>query len=242
MKRIILFVLSITLSAGVFAQTKGKTTTTTKTVTKPVVKKPVTLSLLDSASYGIGMAMGSSLKGTGLSSINYDMLLKGLKANFAGTPTMFTQEMAQTVIQNIMNNASKEKFAGNLTEGEAFLKQNLQQSGIQKTASGIQYLVLTQGAGAKPFASDTVQVHYKGTLINGQEFDSSYKRGEPAVFALNQVIRGWTEAVQLMSEGSKYRFYIPYNLAYGERGMGNDIPPYSTLIFDIELLKVIKPK
>ena len=125
-----------------------------------------------------------------------------------------------------------------MKEGQDFLEQNKKRAGVQTTASGLQYEVLTAGTGVKPLATDSVLVHYKGTLLNGKQFDSSYDRGEPISFPLNRVIPGWTEGVQLMPAGSKYKFFIPYNLAYGERGAGQDIPPYSTLIFEVELLKV----
>lgn len=125
------------------------------------------------------------------------------------------------------------------TIGAEFLANNAKEEGVQTTASGLQYKVVTEGTGAKPSASDTVEVHYRGTLIDGTEFDSSYKRGQTIEFPLNRVIAGWTEGVQLMSPGSKYTFYIPYNLAYGERGTpGGPIPGYATLIFDVELVNI----
>ena len=123
-------------------------------------------------------------------------------------------------------------------EGQKFLEENKSKKGVKVTASGLQYEVLTEGKGKQPTAEDTVEVHYRGTLINGQEFDSSYKRNSSISFPLNGVIRGWTEGLQLMKEGSKYKFYIPPELAYGERGAGQDIPPHATLIFEVELIKV----
>jgi FKBP-type peptidyl-prolyl cis-trans isomerase len=122
--------------------------------------------------------------------------------------------------------------------GKKFLEDNAKNEGVKTTASGLQYKVLDEGYGTKPKANHTVTVHYRGTLIDGTEFDSSYKRGEPISFALNRVIAGWTEGLQLMKTGAKYEFYIPYNLAYGERGAGGVIPPYATLIFEVELLEV----
>ncbi|MEO5910790.1 MAG: FKBP-type peptidyl-prolyl cis-trans isomerase, partial [Pelobium sp.] len=133
---------------------------------------------------------------------------------------------------------SQDKFAGLQEAGKKFLEDNKKNPKVTVTPSGLQYEVLTLGTGVKPKATDTVTVHYKGTLLDGKEFDSSYSRNEPLTLPLNSVIPGWTEGVQLMPAGSKYRFYIPYQLAYGERGAGQDIPPFSTLIFDIELLKV----
>lgn len=128
--------------------------------------------------------------------------------------------------------------AENKAQGEKFLADNAKNTGITTTASGLQYQVLTEGSGASPSATDNVTVHYKGTTIDGKEFDSSYSRGAPATFPLNRVIAGWTEGVQLMKEGAKYRFFIPSNLAYGERGAGRDIGPNAALIFDVELIKV----
>lgn len=134
--------------------------------------------------------------------------------------------------------ASAKSADENKAEGEAFLAENAKKSGIQVTESGLQYEILNQGEGAKPSASDNVTVHYEGTTIDGKVFDSSYSRGEPATFPLNRVIAGWTEGVQLMQEGSKFRFYIPSDLAYGKRGAGRDIGPNATLIFDVELIKI----
>jgi FKBP-type peptidyl-prolyl cis-trans isomerase len=131
-----------------------------------------------------------------------------------------------------------EQTEANRKRGEEYLKSNAEKEGVQVTDSGLQYNVLTEGDGAKPVATDQVTVHYRGTLIDGTEFDSSYSRGEPTSFTLNQVIPGWTEGVQLMSVGSKYRFVIPYNLAYGERGAGGSIGPFETLIFEVELIEI----
>ncbi len=138
-----------------------------------------------------------------------------------------------------INNTNTKLMADTATEqGEKFLKENATKEGVKSTASGLQYLVLTEGTGKSPKATDTVLVHYRGTLLNGTEFDSSYKRNEPIEFPLNRVIAGWTEGVQLMKEGAKFRFFIPSNLAYGARGAGSDIGPNETLIFEVELLKV----
>lgn len=255
MKKIFFIALA---SAAVFnaaAQTKKNTvtakkavpakTTATKTATKPVAKV-IFKNKLDSASYAFGLAMASNLKSGGLESLNYDLLNKGLKDAFtAGATPLMTEQVSQNAINNLFESLSKVreakervKFEPTIKEGEAFLSQNKTKPGIKTTPSGLQYEVLTEGTGIQPKTTDKVTVHYKGTLLNGLEFDSSYKRNEPASFGLNQVIPGWTEGVQLMKEGSKYRFFIPYQLAYGSRGAGNDIPPYSTLIFEVELIKV----
>ncbi|MCZ4225152.1 FKBP-type peptidyl-prolyl cis-trans isomerase [Pedobacter rhodius] len=239
MKKIFLTIFVSGISITSFAQTKKpvakKPAATAKTISAPVVLK----SGLDSVSYAFGSSIGASLKTTGLSTMNYDVLLKGLKDAFTGGKVILNQQQAQQCINEALTNANKDKFTGNITEGKTFLEQNKKRAGVKTTASGLQYEVLTAGTGAKPTAAtDSVLVNYKGTLLNGKQFDSSYDRGEPISFPLNRVIPGWTEGVQLMNTGSKYKLFVPYNLAYGERGYGPDIPPYSTLIFEIELLKV----
>ncbi|RDC57375.1 FKBP-type peptidyl-prolyl cis-trans isomerase [Pedobacter chinensis] len=250
------FLLAICIS-GIAAAANAQSKPVAK---KPVAKKPVTSgktttitnslkSGLDSTSYAFGTSIGAGLKSTGLSTLNYDVLLKGLKDAFTGGKTILDQQQAQQCINDALSQASavknkaeaeanKIKYAPMIKEGQTFLEENKKRAGVQTTASGLQYEVLTAGTGVKPTATDSVLVHYKGTLLNGQQFDSSYDRGEPISFPLNRVIPGWTEGVQLMPAGSKYKFFIPYNLAYGERGAGADIPPYSTLIFEVELLKV----
>ncbi|GAB1463097.1 FKBP-type peptidyl-prolyl cis-trans isomerase [Pedobacter sp.] len=252
MKKIFFIALA---SAAVFnaaAQTKPKTTTAKKTVpvkkTAPItVAKPVIFkNKLDSASYAFGIAMGSNLKSGGLESLNYDLLTKGLKDAFnKDAKALMSEQESQNVINSLFESLSKVreakervKYEPTIKEGENFLAQNKAKPGIKTTASGLQYEVLTEGTGTQPKTTDQVTVHYKGTLLNGFEFDSSYKRNQPTSFGLNQVIPGWTEGVALMKEGAKYRFFIPYNLAYGSRGAGQDIPPYSTLIFEVELIKV----
>lgn len=209
-----------------------------KTTVTPVPQQPTFKSTLDSASYAFGATMATNMKKDGLKALNYELLVKGLKDAFAGQPLSIPTEQSQEVISALFLKVTKEKFAPTIEEGKSFLEKNKTQSGVQTTPSGLQYQVLTKGTGIKPTASDTVLVNYRGTLLNGTEFDSSYKRNEPLSLPLNSVIPGWTEGVQLMSTGSKYKFFVPYNLAYGERGAGGDIPPYSTLIFEIELLKV----
>jgi FKBP-type peptidyl-prolyl cis-trans isomerase len=163
----------------------------------------------------------------------------------SGTDTLLTQDEMMTALQTFQTTmmerqqAKAEREASeNITAGEAFLAENASKEGVMVTESGLQYKVITEGSGPKPQATDQVTVHYRGTLLDGTEFDSSYSRGEPATFGLNQVIPGWTEGVQLMNVGSKYEFYIPANLAYGERGAGASIGPNSTLIFEVELISI----
>jgi FKBP-type peptidyl-prolyl cis-trans isomerase len=236
MKKVLITLLIPFCSYAVNAQTKGKTAVrkTVTTVTKTV--KP--LSTLDSASYAFGMSMAGSLKNDGLKSLNYELLVKGLKDAFGSQTTMLSQDAAQKAIGNLFKSVSQNKFSTNINEGKTFLENNKKDPAVKTTASGLQYLVITPGAGPKPVATDTVLVNYSGKLLNGKQFDSSYDRNEPLSLSQNRVRPGWTEGMQLMSKGAKYKFFIPYNLAYGERGAGQDIPPYSTLVFEIELLKI----
>lgn len=252
MKKIFFIALASVAAFSATAQTKPKptsvkkTVTTKKTVVKTVAKPAVFKTKLDSASYAFGLAMASNLKSGGLEGLNYELLTKGLKDAFnKDAKPLMTEQVSQNAINSLFESLSKvreekdkSKFAPAIKEGEAFLAQNKTKAGVKTTASGLQYEVITEGTGLQPKATDQVTVHYKGMLLNGKEFDSSYKRNEPTSFGLNQVIPGWTEGVALMKEGGKYRFFIPYKLAYGSRGAGQDIPPYSTLIFEVELIKV----
>lgn len=237
MKKLLIACLIPLCGYTVNAQTKKAKPAIKKTAqTASALIKPG--STLDSASYAFGMSMASSLKSSGLKSLNYDLVVKGLKDAFAGNPTLLTQDAAQKSIGSLFKSVTQAKFAVNINAGKTFLDNNKKTPGVQTTASGLQYQVITPGTGLKPKETDTVLVNYKGTLINGKQFDSSYDRNEPLSIAIDHVIPGWTEGMQLMSTGAKYKFFIPYQLAYGERGAGQDIPPYSTLIFEIELLKV----
>ncbi|TDG37957.1 FKBP-type peptidyl-prolyl cis-trans isomerase [Pedobacter changchengzhani] len=248
MKKICFAVFLTALTIGGFAQTKkpvAKKPMAKKTITKKnsvVGTKSGTIqrlkTQLDSASYAFGSSVGAGIKSNGIDVMSYDIFMMGLKDAFTGKNLILDPQKAQKVINEALVLAKKNKFKMNITEGKTFLEENKKRAGVQVTASGIQYEVLRPGTGVKPKATDSVLVHYKGTLLNGKQFDSSYDRGEPISFPLNRVITGWTEGVQLMPAGSKYKFYIPYELAYGENGAGKDIPPYSTLIFEIELLKV----
>lgn len=239
-RKLIITLLLIATAFTVNAQAKKK-----KMVVKPskTTVKIVSLSKLDSASYALGQKVAESLKSEGVASLNYMFLTKGMQDVFTGTSSMIDSYKSQSIIQDFITNSKKSKFDTTLKAGEMFLKNNKLKSGIITTASGLQYEIIKDSVGgAKPKATDEVTVHYKGTLLNGNKFDSSYDRNEPATFGLNKVIPGWTEGVQLMSEGSKYRFFIPYQLGYGERGAGANIPPYSTLVFEVELLKVAVEK
>ena len=198
----------------------------------------------DRLSYTIGMDMGSALTGQNME-LDIDILVEALRATYLGEETLLTQEEAlaereafiQRRQQELEDQRSREAEL-NAAEGADFLATNAEKEGVMVTESGLQYRVIEQGDGAMPEATDRVTVHYRGTLINGVEFDSSYSRGEPATFALNQVIPGWTEGLQLMRTGSRYEFVIPSELAYGEQGRPGPIGPNSTLVFEVELLEI----
>jgi len=239
MKKTFIALMICLVAVSVNAQTKKAVTKkpVAKVAAKPAVAALSLKNTLDSASYSFGTSMASGLKSNGITALNYDLLLKGLKDAFADKTLMLDREASQEAINNLFMEKSKSKFSANIKEGETFLANNKKVEGVKFTASGLQYLVIKQGTGPKPTLSNTVEVNYKGTLLNGKQFDSNEGK-EPISFQLDGVIPGWTEGLQLMPEGSKYRFFVPYQLAYGERGAGRDIAPYSTLIFEVELLKV----
>ena len=193
---------------------------------------------IDSVSYGIGVAIGENLKRDNLDSINVDMLAKGIKDIFKGDTATLSQEKANQVISTYIEGMRMKKTEQSMATSKKFFEENKKKDGVQETASGLQYKVITMGTGSKPAATDTVVTHYHGTLMDGKVFDSSVERGEPVSFPVNQVIPGWTEALQLMPVGSKWMLYIPSNLAYGERGAGGVIGPNESLIFEVELLGI----
>lgn len=201
---------------------------------------------MDKLSYALGIGIGSQLAQMGAKDLNIDDFAQAIKDVITGKPLQVDDQEAQQIVQKFFQEqeekqrtAAIEKGKAARKEGEDFLAANGKKENVVTLPSGLQYQVLKEGDGKKPKATDKVRCHYEGTLINGTVFDSSYKRGEPAVFPLNQVIAGWTEGLQLMQEGAKYRFFIPYNLAYGERGAGASIPPYAALVFDVELIDVL---
>ena len=202
---------------------------------------------MDKLSYALGHNIGHQLKEMGLQgSLSVDDYAEAVRDVLEGRAAKMGAEEAHMVLQQFFSEleerqqaAAAERGKAARSEGEAFLAENKAKPGVVTTASGLQYTVLNEGSGRQPKATDTVRCHYEGTLIDGTVFDSSYRRGEPAVFPLNGVIAGWTEGVQLMSEGAKSRFYIPFNLAYGANGAGASIPPYAALIFDVELIAVL---
>ena len=202
---------------------------------------------MDKLSYALGLGIGQQLKQMGLKdALVIDDFAQSIVDVLQDNDLKVKNSEAQQIVNQFFADQEKKMKAQQaeagktaLEEGRVFLQNNMNRPGVITTKSGLQYEVLVEGNGKKPKATDQVRCHYEGTLIDGTVFDSSYKRNEPAVFGLNQVIAGWTEGVQLMSEGAKYRFYIPYLLAYGESGAGGMIPPYATLIFDVELIEVL---
>ena len=236
----------------------GSATAQTK---KPVVKKPVAgakapakpmaggsaMSSQDSISYSIGLFMAQSLKQQGMTDLNNALLMRGMDDALKGQKTLLTMDQAGEVMNTfqqkqfaIRNAEGLKVSAENKKIGEAFLTENKAKAGVTTTASGLQYSVEKEGTGPKPTAADRVKVHYTGRLLDGKVFDSSVDRGTPAEFGVGEVIRGWTEALQLMPVGSKWKLFIPAQLAYGDRGAGQDIKPGSTLMFDVELLDIVK--
>jgi FKBP-type peptidyl-prolyl cis-trans isomerase FklB len=221
MKRFSLIFAAFLLPLALFAQEKSPQLTDQK----------------DKVSYSIGLNIGSNLARQNVE-INPEALTAGINDAIAGKPQLTQDQIKEVMTTFEKDMQAKQKAAGekSAAEGTKFLEENKKKEGVKATASGLQYKVIKDGTGAQPKATDTVTVNYRGTLINGKEFDSSYKRGQPATFPLNGVIKGWTEGLQLMKMGGKYQFFVAPNLAYGERAVGPDISPNSTLIFEIELL------
>ncbi len=201
---------------------------------------------MDKLSYALGLGIGRQLAQMGASNMNIDDFAAAIKDVIAGGDLKMTNREAQTIVQDYfakqeekLNAERAEQGKAAKAEGENYLADNAKKDGVVVLPSGLQYMVIKEGTGRKPKATDSVKCHYEGFLTDGTLFDSSLQRGEPAVFGLQQVIAGWTEGLQLMQEGAKYRFFIPYKLGYGESGAGQSIPPYSALVFDVELIKVM---
>lgn len=201
---------------------------------------------MNKVSYALGIGIGRQLAQMGAVELNIDDFAQAIKDVIAGEKLKVSDTEAQTIVQNFFAEQEKkqraaaaEKHKEAKAAGEQYLAENAKKEGVVTTATGLQYMVLKEGNGKQPKATDKVRCHYEGMLIDGTLFDSSIQRGEPAVFGLNQVIAGWTEGLQLMKEGGKYRFFIPYQLGYGERGAGGSIPPFAALVFDVELIEVV---
>jgi len=193
---------------------------------------------MDKFSYGLGLGIGQQLLSMG-TQVNVNDFAQAIRDVLEGKETSLSFNEAQQIVNAHFAEMEKQAHAAAIEQGEMFLKMNKERPGVVTLPSGLQYEVTASGNGRKPKATDQVRCHYEGRLVDGTLFDSSIDRGEPAVFGVNQVIAGWTEALQLMSEGDKWKLYIPYNLGYGEQGAGGVIPPYSTLVFEVELLNIL---
>ena len=194
---------------------------------------------MDKFSYSIGLGIGQNLLSMGARDINASDFAQAVDDVLKGRKTAITHKEARDIVNKFFSELEQKINAENIAKGKAFLEENKKKPGVVTTSSGLQYEVIKAGTGKKPKATSRVRCHYEGTLIDGTLFDSSIKRGQPAVFGVNQVIKGWTEALQLMSEGAKWKLYIPSALGYGAQGAGEMIPPHSTLIFEVELIDVI---
>ena len=201
-----------------------------------VFLSPCAIGQIDTTSYSIGMSLGYRLQNQGAANLDYTSLMKGIQDVIDKKEILLNKNYSDSINYAYFQNQRDNMFSSTKEEGAKFLAENAKKPEITTTESGLQYEVLTAADGPKPTGTTTVTVHYVGKLLNGDMFDSSVDRGEPISFPLNRVIPGWTEGLQLMSAGAKYRFYIPENLAYGSRGAGAAIPPYSALIFDVELI------
>lgn len=217
MKKILLTFAAITISVAMFAQNFKNN--------------------MDSVSYSLGVLFAQNFKNGEKLNIDANAMAKGFQDAVAGTETIKV-EQANQLFSQFMANQNKSKYATTLEKGAKFLEENGKRPGVKTTASGLQYEVMKEGTGPMPKATDKVTTHYHGTLLDGKVFDSSVNRGQPIDFQCNGVIQGWQEALQLMKVGSKWKLFVPYQLAYGERGAGGDIGPYETLIFEVELLKI----
>lgn len=201
---------------------------------------------MDKVSYALGLGIGLQLSQMGADNLDIDDFAKAIKDILAGKKPEIDDAEAQTLVKDFFEKqeakqraAAAEKFKETKEKGEAYLAENAKKEGVVTLPSGLQYQVIKEGNGRRPKATDKVKCHYEGMLVDGTLFDSSIQRGEPATFPLNGVIKGWTEGLQLMQEGAKYRFFIPYHLGYGENGAGASIPPFAALVFDVELIEVV---
>ncbi|MET0394608.1 MAG: FKBP-type peptidyl-prolyl cis-trans isomerase [Chitinophagaceae bacterium] len=242
MKKLFLLAAGSVFCAALFAQPKTPPKTPVKTPAKAPAKpapapQPVLKTEEDSVGYAIGNSIGTSMKNQFLTKVNTNALLRGLNDALKGKPAIMDEGSCQTTME-IYANRMQEENNPTVTAGKVFLDKNKLRPGVKVTPSGLQYEVITEGTGIKPRSIDTFVCHYRGTLADNTEFDNSYTRGEPLMLPANHVIPGWTEGLQLMGVGSKYKFYIPYTLGYGLRGSPPVIPGGATLIFEVELLDV----
>lgn len=234
-KLILVFVISLCALGISHAQKKKKGKSSVPETPVFALK-----SKMDSINYVLGVEIANNIKSQGMDSINMEAFSKGLNDVFKGNSLMVAKDQNMQLLSTYFQALYAKKTEANKAVGEKFLAENKTKEGVVTLPSGLQYKILKEGTGPKPAATDKVTTHYHGTLIDGTVFDSSVERGEPASFKLNEVIPGWTEALQLMPVGSKWKIFVPSNLAYGERGAGNDIGPHAALIFDVELLSIDK--
>ncbi len=240
MKRVFLLPSVLLFSITINAQTK-----TAKPAAKPKTATAAVGSLRttnDSLSYAFGVSLGSYLKSQGISNLNYTMLNKAIDQTMKGQKPLLSSEASNQLMGRLAEAKAQKASGAEKQKGKQFLEQNKKRNGIVETPSGLQYEILTKGTGPVPKATDTVMAHYRGTLLDGKEFDNSYKRGEPLTIPVTSVIPGWTEALQLMPVGSKWKLYIPSSLAYGDYGAGQEIPGGSALIFEVELVGIKNQK
>ena len=242
MKKLLLPFMLLTVSGMIWAQSSTKTKPAAKTnSSKGAAQQSALKNLNDSASYAIGVSVASFYRQQGITSLNTSLVTKAINDILSGKKALMDDEAASMCVNKLLNTMQETKSKPTIAAGEAFLAKNRARPEVKSTASGLQYEVITEGTGIKPTSADSVTCHYRGTYIDGREFDASYNHGGPITFALGGVIRGWTEGLQLMPAGSKYKFYVPYSLAYGPSDY-NGIPGGSTLIFEVELLDVKKVK
>jgi FKBP-type peptidyl-prolyl cis-trans isomerase FklB len=239
MKKVIFPAVFLLLSSVVLGQTKPAPKKVATTAKKSTAPAPVMKNALDSFSYALGLSMAGFYKEQGISEINTALVSKALKDVKAGKPLLDDAQINNCIV-SYMQLKKGEVAEPYKKEGQAFLDSNKKQAGVVVLPSGLQYKVVKEGTGPKPTAGDKVKVHYHGALLNGKVFDSSIERGEPVTFGVSEVIPGWTEALQLMPVGSKWKLFIPSELGYGDAGAGADIKPGSTLVFDVELLDIVK--
>ena len=235
-------VLAATISMAQAKKTPAKPAAkpTAKATAKPAAPAPIMKNANDSVSYAVGMSLASFYKEQGITMINTQLVTRALNDAMKGQKTLLTEEQMNMSITNYLQQLKKEKAAAARKAGEDFLAANKTQAGVTTLPSGLQYLIVKEGTGPKPTLTDKVKCHYHGTLIDGTVFDSSVDRGQPIDFPVNGVIRGWVEALQLMPVGSKWKLFIPADLAYGDNQAGAKIAPGSALIFDVELLEIVK--
>lgn len=240
MRKILMTPLALILAISLNAQTKKADSLTGKSVNgaNVNVQTPQLNNFNDSVSYALGLSLGKFYQQQGATQINTKLLSEAVQSVFHKDSVKFTDQDIAAILMQADQKFSEKKAASAKSEGTAFLAKNKAKAGVITLPDGLQYEVLEKGTGPKPADTSNVKVHYKGTLLDGTEFDNSFKRGEPVDLDVNGVIKGWTEALQLMPEGAKWRLYVPSDLAYGDRGAGQTIPPGATLIFDIELIKI----